>query len=397
MGKELAEPDWPPLTEHELRQVLAGFELAGSGEPAVLWRSPRPMSAAALVRVGEETVFVKRHHVRVRTSAQLAAEHAFAGYLRARGQPVPAVIARSEGGTVLRRGDFRYEVHQPAEGLDLYRDAVSWSPYLSTGHAYAAGVALARLHRAASGFGSPARPPAALMNSCQIVCSADPASAVDRLVASRPGVAAYLDGRPWRNAVIPLIVRAAPMTRSLPSQWGHGDWHPSNLTWTSAAPDAQVAGVFDFGLANRTSAVHDLAIALERSVVAWLDLAETGSAGVDFAAADALLAGYQSVRPLSAVEAVALPLVLPVVHVEYALSEIEYFTDVVHSAGNADLAYGYLVGHCRWFAGPEGRALLGHLARSLCPLFSVRTDISTSLLLGESDRFSIGRRPGYGP
>jgi Ser/Thr protein kinase RdoA (MazF antagonist) len=311
--------------------------------------------------------------MRVRTSAQLAAEHAFSCYLRARCQPVPAVLALPDGGTVLRWRDFRYEVQAVAEGVDLYRDAVSWSPYLSTGHAYAAGAALGRLHQAALGFGVAARPPAALMNSCQVVCSADPVGAMDRLIASRPGVADYLDDRPWQDAMIPPIVRAAPAARSLPSQWGHGDWHPSNLTWTSAAPDAQVAGVFDFGLANRTSAVHDLAIALERSVVAWLDLPETesgsgsgsGSAGVDFAATDALLVGYRSARPLTADEAVALPLVLPVVHVEYALSEIEYFTDVVHSPGNAQLAYDYLVGHCRWFAGPEGQALLRFLERAV--------------------------------
>jgi Ser/Thr protein kinase RdoA (MazF antagonist) len=363
MGKELAEPDWPPLTEDELRGVLAAYDLPG--DPAMLWRSPRPMSAAALVRAGDGTVFVKRHHVRVRTSAQLAAEHAFARYLRERGQPVPAVLARPDGGTVLRCEDFRYEVHEPAEGQDLYRDAVSWSPYLSTGHAYAAGVALGRLHRAAAGFAFPARPPAALMNSCQVVCSADPVGAMDRLIASRPGVPDYLDGRPWRDVLIPLIGRAAPMARSLPSQWGHGDWHPSNLTWTSAAPDSRVAGLFAFGLANRTSAVHDLALALERSVVSWLDRPETGNAVADFAATDALLAGYRSVRPLTAAEAMALPLVLPVVHVEYALSEIEYFTDVVHSPGNAELAYDYLVGHARWFSGPEGRALLGHVTSAL--------------------------------
>jgi len=35
---------------------------------------------------------------------------------------------------------------------------------------------------------------------------------------------------------------------------------------------------------------------------------------------------------------------------------------VVHSPSNADLAYDtYLVGHTRWFAGPDGSALLSHL------------------------------------
>src|SRR5262249_16660992 len=156
--------------------------------------------------------------------------------------------------------------------------------------------------------------------------------------------------------------RAAPLLGALRRQWGHGDWHPSNLTWDCDGPGADVAAVFDFGLANRTFAVHDLAVALERSTVAWLDLAESGRAGVDFGAVDALLAGYQAGRPLGPAEAAVLPEVLPVVHLEYALSEIEYFADVVASPGLADLAYDtYLIGHTRWFAGPDGAALLDYL------------------------------------
>jgi hypothetical protein len=56
--------------------------------------------------------------------------------------------------------------------------------------------------------------------------------------------------------------------------------------------------------------------------------------------------------------------VFPVVHVEYALSEVEYFADVVSSPANADLAYdGYLLGHAAWFATPDGAAVLDHLRR----------------------------------
>jgi hypothetical protein len=62
------------------------------------------------------------------------------------------------------------------------------------------------------------------------------------------------------------------------------------------------------------------------------------------------------------VEAAALPEVMPIVHLEYALSEIEYFADVVDSPANADLAYDtYLIGHARWFTEPEGSAMLAHL------------------------------------
>src|SRR5439155_6570293 len=98
--------------------------------------------------------------------------------------------------------------------------------------------------------------------------------------------------------------------------------------------------------------------ALERAVVSWLDLPETGTATADLAAAAFLLDGYQTVRPLTEAEAVTLPLLLPVVHVEYALSEADYFTSVAISAANADLAYEYLIGHARWVGQPPGAPLL---------------------------------------
>jgi len=362
MGKALVQADWPPLTDEDVSMVLAGAP-AGA---VVTWHSPRPMSAAGLVSWRGASVFVKRHHVRVRTAGQLADEHAFAAYLRGRGQPVPPVLRLADGSTATRRGDFVYEAHQLAEGIDLYRDAVSWSPFAGPGHARAAGEALARLHLAAEGFAAPQRPPGVLMSGCAVTMSADPVGQLRRILASRPRLARYLTGRPWRADVtrylLPAIDRAGPLCGRLPRQWGHGDWHPSNLTWTGSGPGARVAGVLDLGLANRTFAMHDLAIAVERSTVAWLDLAETGQASVDVEAMDAMLDGYASLRPVSRAEAAALAGILPVAHLEFALSEVEYFAGVVRSAVNAELAYhGYLIGHARWFAGPDGCAVLDHL------------------------------------
>ena len=364
MGRVLVEPDWPPLTDEEVSGVLARY---GRPDAAVVsWHSPRPMSAAALVRHGGEELFVKRHHLLVRTAGQLAAEHALAAHLHALGVAVPAVLRLPDGGTTVGSGDYVYEVHARADGIDLYRDVLSWEPFTSLHHARAAGAALARFHRASASFGLPARPPGVLTNSCEVVTAPDPLAAVARLAAQRPGLASYLDRRRWRDDLTryhqPAIARLAPLLPGLGRLWGHGDFHPSNLTWTAPSPDADVVAVIDLGLANRTFAAHDLAVAIERSAVAWLDLAETGRATADIPAVDALLAGYQAVRPLSGTELLAVAWLLPVVHLEYALSEVEYFASVVHSPSNADLAYDtYLVGHTRWFAGPDGSALLSHL------------------------------------
>ena len=384
MGTELVQPDWRPLTNEEVSDVLSHYawpvNMAGANggdgahggdgadevEVAITWHSPRPMSSAALVRSGATTVFVKRHDRRVRTTVQLGTEHEFGRYLKARGLQVPTVLQTVTGETALAADDRVYEVQEAVRGVDLYRDAMSWTPYTSLAHARSAGAALARFHRSAAGFGRPARRPAVLMTSCQVVTSPEPVQQVRHILAERPGLARYLDRRPWEDDLtayhLPAIGRVAPLLRKLAPQWGHGDWHPSNLTWTSARPDAEVAAVFDLGLANRTFAVHDLATALERSTVSWLDLARTGRAEADLDQVAALLDGYQATRPLSDQEWTVLPELLPVVHLEYALSEIEYFADVVRSAPNADLSYEtYLIGHTRWFEGPSGSELLDFL------------------------------------
>jgi Ser/Thr protein kinase RdoA (MazF antagonist) len=372
MGQELCEADWPALTDDEVRAVLGHFEQRAGSESSrdavVSWHSPRPMSAAALVHVANSEVFVKRHHEAVRTPQRLHVEHTFANYLRARGQPLPEVLRNVNGDTVVRDGHFIYEVYERATGVDLYRDVPSWHPFTSLDHARAAGRALARFHGAARDFPWPASEPGVLTNSIAIVASGDPLGALARLVGARPGLArAVLHHsllEDFARYHLPIIEKAAPLLGALVPQWGHGDWHASNLTWSSSGSKAVVAGVLDLGLANRTFAIHDLAVALERSTVDWLDLAGTGGAVADLEAVDALLDGYEEVQPLDGVELAALIAVLPVVHLEYALSEVEYFAEVIRSRANAELAYdGYFIGHTRWYGEAAGSALIEHLQR----------------------------------
>ncbi len=79
-----------------------------------------------------------------------------------------------------------------------------------------------------------------------------------------------------------------------------------------------------------------------------------------------LLEGYLGARRLSASERAALPAILPIVHLGFALTEIDYFHGITHSPDNADLAYReFLLGHCGWFLQPTGRELLAHLGERL--------------------------------
>ncbi|MHB1584102.1 MAG: phosphotransferase enzyme family protein [Acidimicrobiales bacterium] len=363
MDGRMTAADWPPLRGAEVRRVLRCY---GLDDPsvAVLWRSPRPFSAAAVLSHPGGRLFVKRHHRSVRTPSALAAEHRFMAHLAAGGVPVPEVLSAA-GATAGGMGEWTYELHRPPPGEDLYRRAMSWEPFRTTGHAAAAGAALARLHRAAEGYEAPARPPGVLV-ACWASGADDLLGAVEGLVASRPALAEALARRPWRadvaRVLCPWHPPLAAVAGRLRPQWTHNDWHASNLFWRPAGGGAEVSGVVDFGLSNRTTAVFDLATAVERHVVGWLE--GDGARPVHLDQMAALVGGYRSVRPLEAAEAVALPALLPLVHLELALSELEYFEAVVRSPSDADLAYGaFLLGHAAWFATPPGRVLLDELRR----------------------------------
>jgi Ser/Thr protein kinase RdoA (MazF antagonist) len=136
------------------------------------------------------------------------------------------------------------------------------------------------------------------------------------------------------------------------------------MLWTSD-PTPRAAAIIDFGLADRTNAVHDLAQTIERNIVDWLCLhpsSKPDSLHVDLPSLHALLGGYESVRPLADAEAAALAPMTALCHAEFALSETDYFLGVLHSEPKALIAVNdYLVGHARWFHTEAGSALLAAL------------------------------------
>lgn len=361
-GDEL-EPDWPPLVGPEVGVVLEHYPQLG-GMLGLAWRSPRPLSAAALVDTRKGRVFVKRHHRSVRTPAQLEEEHRFAIHLREAGVPVPRILPDTDGNTVVRQGQWVYEVHTPARGKDIYRDAFSWSPIGGVKHAQAAGTMLARLHDAASTYAAPQRSTDILVARAEILSDPDPVAAIASQLLHRPALDAYLSRQDWKvqvaDAIAPWHAQAWEGIAQQVPLWTHGDWHVSNLCWSGEEDDAGITDVLDFGLSARTFALFDLATAIERNAIAWLEVARGDIARADLALA--LIQGYRSVRPLTADDMALLADVLPLVHIDFALSEVEYFEGITRRPDHADVAYHtFLRGHAAWFAGPHGRAFLDAL------------------------------------
>lgn len=361
MAGECEAAHWPPLTHAEVALLLARHPSI-RGPLEIAWHSPRPLSAAVLVQAGEHMLFVKRHHASVRTPATLGEEHRFMQHLREHGVPIPRVLADRDGATAVRLGDWTYEVHEHAAGTDAYRDSMSWTPPHTPLHARAAGAMLANLHDAAAGYRAPQRSTHLLVARAELLCAADPIAALAAQLPERPALAVYLAQRPWQRDLADLLAPwhadMQPRLAQQPAQWTHGDWHVSNLCWSGPDDDARITAVFDFGLSARTFALFDLATAIERNAIAWLELA-SGAAAARIDMALALLDGYRQVVALDRAAVHLLADLLPLVHLDFALSEVEYLQATGHAAVAADTAYDtFLRGHAAWFSTAAGHALL---------------------------------------
>jgi Ser/Thr protein kinase RdoA (MazF antagonist) len=369
MDGSLVEPDWPPLTLAELRELLAQFP--DLGDPIrILSVSPRPFSAAGVVAVRGSCIFIKRHHRAVRDGEGLLEEHRFLSYLLAHGAFVPRVLISAAGESAIEIGEWTYEVHERPTGIDLYEDAISWTPFRSAVHAHSAGQSLACLHLAAQDFTALPRKPRPLVASFTVFAAADPAAEMARYIAARPSLANHKAVRACAELALDLLApfhaELAPHLSALAPLWTHSDLHASNLFWSDRSPGARTTAIIDFGLADRTNAVHDIAHAIERNIVEWLALVQNAKQppAVHLDHLEALLDGYESVRPLSPEEAAALAPMTALCHAEFALSEADYFLGVLHSEEKAAMAYdGWLVGHARWFSSAPGRKLLDFLRR----------------------------------
>jgi Ser/Thr protein kinase RdoA (MazF antagonist) len=377
MDGTLVEPDWPPLTLAELRPLLAQFPALG--EPTqILSVSPRPFSAASVVATRTAQVFIKRHHRSVRDREGLLEEHRFLAHLFACGVPVPRVLASAAGETAIESSEWAYEVHEAPAGIDLYEDAISWTPFRSAAHAHSAGQALARLHLAAQDFTYAPRKPRPLVASFTIFAAQDPATEIENYIAARPPLANHSAVHACADKALDLLApfhtELAPHLPLLAPLWTHNDLHASNLFWSNAGPKSDVTArataIIDFGLADRTNAVHDIAHAIERNIVEWLvlvnDAAHPDAVPIHLDHLGAFLDGYGSGRPLSPEEVAALAPMTALCHAEFALSEAHYFLGPLHSEEKAAMAYdGWLVGHARWFQSAAGRKLLEFLRRRI--------------------------------
>lgn len=225
----------------------------------------------------------------------------FMQHLAAKGFKTPSPVADSQGQLSRPLKD------RPAALVEWARG--SWRKRPSLGDQHQAGVALARLHLAGLDYeGVRANPVGPQRWQALAQRSATRAEGEDRRILDRV------------EAVMPRLQRLFDPAL-LPQGAIHADYFPDNILFDGD----DIGGVIDFYFGCNGALAYDLAIALS----AW---GFDADGNPDEAAISAFRQGYESLRPLSAVEAEALPDLGAAAAVRFTLTRLHdrIFHDPAH-------------------------------------------------------------------
>ncbi|MCW1381229.1 homoserine kinase [Novosphingobium sp. KCTC 2891] len=199
-------------------------------------------------------------------------------HLAAQGCPVPRTIHDREGNLYRMRGD-------KALALIEYLPGVSVSDP-TPGQARAVGRALAQMHLRAEGFAGNRANGMGVAEWQRLAAECGP----DGLAQIAPELAEIVAGH------LPRLASAWP--GDLPRTVIHADLFPDNVLMLGDT----VTGLIDFYFACNDMAAYDVAV----THAAWCF--DASGTGFRPDLSEALLAGYEAERPLSAEERAALPL-----------------------------------------------------------------------------------------
>ncbi|RAK60104.1 homoserine kinase [Phenylobacterium hankyongense] len=260
------------ITDEELAQLLADFDLGAA--LSLKGVAEGVENSNFLLETEAGRYFLTVYEKRVREE-ELPFFLGLMRWLHDHGYPSATPIADRAGEILKRVRGKPCAIVTFLSGLSVRRPTVA--------HCREAGEGLAALHLAAAGF------PLSRHND---LGQAAWAPMFARLKAEAEGL------KPGLSAVIDadLASLAARWPKALPAGVIHADYFPDNVFFTGG----RFAGAIDFYFACNDMLAYDIAVALN----AWCFEAD-GSFNIT--CARALVAGYESRRPLSAAERGALP------------------------------------------------------------------------------------------
>jgi len=223
-------------------------------------------------------------------------EWALLTHLREAGLPVPERVSGAEAGAVRVDG-------KPTAVFELVGGHEVCQKMVNPSRAHAVGAVMARTHVAVGSFG---------LSGEGRFGRADVRRRLE-------GIAKL--GRPELSEAVATLEASldhvdAKWPETLPSGVIHGDLFRDNVRWVDDADPSKIACVLDWESAEPEAFVYDLAV----SILAWCygDRLERDCL-------DAMVAGYESVRPMGDAERAALPLALQAAAARFTVTRITDF------------------------------------------------------------------------
>lgn len=294
------------------------------------------------------TWFTKLESLADRSEDDLRLEHHIVNHLHGQGFPTPAVQPTTEGRTWMPVGDQRLVITALAAGEDRYGAAPVFASFGSRQEAREAGRRLAHLHRLAPDLppGS-ARPWRGMTAQCQLLADVDADATLARWRRDQPALTARFDEPGvqdrFRRYLEARLAEVAQSASPWPTGVIHGDFIKRNLFWDGD----RIVAVIDFGLWNVGPWLLDLALAMIPCGFDWPELL-AGRGEVRVADLQAMVAGYDEVRPLDDGERASLQHLLPLARLEFYLG-IVAAADARQDRHTAQRFWELLLATMAWF------------------------------------------------
>ncbi len=180
----------------------------------------------------------------MRDHAGLMEEHRLLHFLAGRTDLVKAPLMNRDGQSVACTGDWTYEVHPVADGLDDMRRRFRGRRFCTPGMHGRRGERWGNCTERLRGMTGNAERHSRWLGSFSIFGggleshskSEGPVERMEGYLAVRPMLRAYAEQREWRRAfaevLMPFYERLEPWLKELTPLWTHNDLDASNLTWT---------------------------------------------------------------------------------------------------------------------------------------------------------------------
>lgn len=363
---KVVERFWPEINEEELQDVIGFYPSLGKLK-TILYQSTRPLSAGCLFETTEGRFFVKRNSTLIRTRDEWEYEHRFQSKLPNFGLQIPKIIKTKNQESLLEKKGkettWLYEIQESALGEDLYSSAHTWSPLHKDSHAEEIGKFLGLFHIASweSGFREK-RNPRYQVALFEIFTSENMERFCIDLVNQIPDFHEFMDPLEFAKKVSSIYSSFLPKSElagSVPNLITHGDPHASNFFWKDNTP----VSLIDFHLSNQNNFLYDLAVAIDRNTLYWLDLLSGKKGSYNLIHAKKIIENYKTIIADKRKE--FLPYLSYLSHalvlhrIEFALSLLNYYWNIEKSKFKAQWCLDvYIFAHGEWFHSNEGKLFL---------------------------------------